>query len=184
MIYFIRSGNDDGPIKIGYTAYDDALSRMQTLQIGNPEQLTLLGVMPGSMEDEDRLHIRFKDYRMRGEWFRANERLLAYVSANANAYEHVAPPWPYTYGNKRKELPSRETLMKLISVGGGRMFWKTRPPEMFPTPELHTSWNSRYAGREICGKTVAFDGKNYDINHVFRIVNEEASVVQKEHVSA
>ena len=72
MIYFIQMDND-GPIKIGRA--DSIPRRIAGLQVGNPTKLKLLGVMP---EEKD-LHHEFADIGLRGEWFKPDERLLAFV---------------------------------------------------------------------------------------------------------
>lgn len=67
-LYFIELGAG-GPIKIGYTA-SHAAKRMKQLQTGQPERLSLLGTIPGSLDDEGSLHEELRGYRVGGEWFR------------------------------------------------------------------------------------------------------------------
>lgn len=77
FVYFIQAGNA-GPIKIGW-ALNDVVGRLAVLQIGSWEELRLLGVIPGSQEDERRLHASFAHARIRGEWFRAS-KVLRYIT--------------------------------------------------------------------------------------------------------
>ena len=65
MIYFIRS--ETGAIKIGFSTTPER--RLSAMQTGSPVRLELLAVMPGTKQDERRLHARFKAQRGRGEWF-------------------------------------------------------------------------------------------------------------------
>lgn len=58
-----------GVVKIGYTAGDPAV-RLTALQTGSPRPLRLLGLMPGSLKDEARLHAEFANLAVSGEWFR------------------------------------------------------------------------------------------------------------------
>jgi hypothetical protein len=67
VIYFIQQG-DSGPIKIGYTE-TDVCRRVAQLQTGNAEPLRCLAVMEGTEEEEQALHGKFDDNRIRGEWF-------------------------------------------------------------------------------------------------------------------
>ena len=72
-VYFITDGH--GHVKIGKA--DDTCQRMKELQTGNPYKLTfLLTVMLESIHDafelEQRLHSKFSDYRLEGEWFEAD----------------------------------------------------------------------------------------------------------------
>ena len=71
-VYFITDGH--GHIKIGKA--DDTYQRLKELQTGNPYKLSfLLTVMLDSVSDafdlEQRLHSKFSEYRMEGEWFEA-----------------------------------------------------------------------------------------------------------------
>lgn len=77
-IYFIRMGQD-GPIKIGFSG--NVATRFAGLQIGCPHELSLLGRMPGGLDDERRLHARFDALRIRGEWFRPEPELLAFIAS-------------------------------------------------------------------------------------------------------
>lgn len=65
-VYFIQSG-PDGPVKIGLSNKPER--RINQLQTGNPDELVMRHVIPGSLEVEQRLHQRFEPARIRGEWF-------------------------------------------------------------------------------------------------------------------
>ena len=72
FVYFITDGH--GHIKIGKA--DDTYKRIKELQTGNPYKLSfLLTVMLESPDDafalEQKLHARFAQYQMEGEWFEA-----------------------------------------------------------------------------------------------------------------
>lgn len=66
FVYFVQQG-ESGPVKIGLA--NDPLRRMAELQTGNPEELSLRHVVPGKRADEAKLHHRFREARIRGEWF-------------------------------------------------------------------------------------------------------------------
>jgi hypothetical protein len=72
VIYFIRAVNS-GTIKIGVS--NDPRRRLESMQTGSPEPLELLGVLPGGVDEERRLHRRFSAFRIHGEWFRGDETL-------------------------------------------------------------------------------------------------------------
>lgn len=80
MIYFIQA-TQSGLIKIGYTG-GDVLHRLAELQVGSPEQLKLVCMMPGSRWDESRLHCNFGRFRARGEWFYPVLMLIRFVDDN------------------------------------------------------------------------------------------------------
>src|ERR1700722_19951266 len=91
MNYFIQQGTD-GPIKIGYTDIGVRM-RLTQLQTGNPEKLNLLLELPGSLEDEELLHQRFENYRIRGEWFHPAHTLLQFIEkADALAERAIVQP--------------------------------------------------------------------------------------------
>lgn len=76
-VYFVECVGLD-MVKIGIA--QDPWDRIKTLQIANPLPLRLLAVRPnGSKCRESHLHKRFAAYHVRGEWFRLEGRLLAYI---------------------------------------------------------------------------------------------------------
>jgi hypothetical protein len=70
LAYLIRA-ESSGAVKIGVAV--DPAKRLGSLQIGSPEPLSLIGVIPGGRPQELRLHEQFADRRIRGEWFRLTE---------------------------------------------------------------------------------------------------------------
>lgn len=73
-VYFVRSIDRTGPIKIGWAS--DLWSRLESIARMNPEPLGLLGAFPGTRADETALHRRFALARQRGEWFTATAELV------------------------------------------------------------------------------------------------------------
>jgi hypothetical protein len=66
FIYFIESGVG-GLIKIGYAT--DPVKRMNSFLTGNPNELNLLALIPGTLKDERALHRLFKEHQIVREWF-------------------------------------------------------------------------------------------------------------------
>lgn len=66
FVYFIRFGNQ---IKVGFTT--NVEQRMRDL----PHE-EILGVVPGTLEDEAAWHKMLAEYRTVGEWFRAEPEVL------------------------------------------------------------------------------------------------------------
>lgn len=64
---------DRTALKIGYTT--NLASRVGTLQPGNPNELTYKTLIPGTLQDEARIHRVLTGSRIRGEWFAANRRV-------------------------------------------------------------------------------------------------------------
>src|SRR4030042_1877657 len=77
MIYFAQCSGG-GPIKIGFTSREPE-NRVQDLQNANPYELVLLGTISGGKEEEAKLHGRFSDDRLRGEWFAPSEHLRSWL---------------------------------------------------------------------------------------------------------
>lgn len=75
-VYFIQSGAA-GAIKIGWAG--KPFKRMATLQVGNAELLRMLLVLPGDQPEEARLHSKFSDIRVRGEWFHPDPILFSFI---------------------------------------------------------------------------------------------------------
>ena len=76
-IYFLR--DPDGAIKIGKAV--DVKKRIQSLQGGNPRQLTTLLVVQAPRRLEFELHRRFKASRLQGEWFASSPELLDCIAS-------------------------------------------------------------------------------------------------------
>lgn len=73
-IYFL---SDSSMVKIGHTANLDA--RVKSIQNMSPVPLSLLGTIPGSVQDEQKLHGRFAHLRQHGEWFSMTDELSAFI---------------------------------------------------------------------------------------------------------
>lgn len=84
-VYFVRAAGLD-LIKIGWTGGHPA-KRLRELSQASPVELAFEGVMLGTWQAEQALHLRFAHLRVRGEWFRAAPELVAFIGENA-------PPWP------------------------------------------------------------------------------------------
>src|SRR5581483_10346318 len=76
MIYFIRDVHS-GLVKIG--ASKKPWKRLQSLQTGAAGLLEMAVVIDGEDADEHALHARFAAERVRGEWFRADGLLGAFI---------------------------------------------------------------------------------------------------------
>jgi hypothetical protein len=77
MIYLIKC-TADNTCKIGYSRNPN--TRLSGVQTGNPNELNLEYVIDGNKKDEANLHEKFKDYRIRGEWFEYSVDIKEYFS--------------------------------------------------------------------------------------------------------
>jgi hypothetical protein len=85
-VYFISDGEN---VKIG--AALEPRRRLADLQVANARLLTLLFVRPGGFAEETRLHDLFWDHHERGDWFRIEGDLKAFIEAemrNRDAQSH------------------------------------------------------------------------------------------------
>ena len=78
MIYFI-SAMSRKHVKIGHTN-GDPLRRLSELQVANPERLVLLAMQDGRVEDERKLHEKFRDFRVGGEWFTLSAQIRNHIT--------------------------------------------------------------------------------------------------------
>lgn len=83
-VYFIQAG-PEGPIKIGIS--EDPHQRLKTMQPSNPEPLALIGAYPMRPPDEPVLHHRFKQHRIRGEWFTPAQEIIDWARHYSAEYE-------------------------------------------------------------------------------------------------
>lgn len=85
MIYFIGC-SEANAVKIGTTrqtylsADATAYARLGKAQSNCPLELELLGVCDGHEIEEAALHQRFRELRIRGEWFRLTDELAAFIA--------------------------------------------------------------------------------------------------------
>jgi hypothetical protein len=74
LIYFILD-SDKNCVKIGKTT--DLGKRLASLQVGNPTPLSILGVI--DVINEKFVHDKFAKQHVLGEWFQADEELMAFI---------------------------------------------------------------------------------------------------------
>lgn len=77
MIYFIQQEVTNA-IKIGVTN-GDLNNRIKTLQVASPYKLKLLGIIEGDTKEETALKNLFSQYRLEGEWFKPDVKVIAHV---------------------------------------------------------------------------------------------------------
>jgi hypothetical protein len=69
-----RLGGGIRYVKIGYSV--NPQKRVAELQTGNPRLLKLLYAMPGTPEDERRLHAKYAKHNVLQEWFEVTKELI------------------------------------------------------------------------------------------------------------
>jgi len=79
-VYFVQAGAG-GPIKIGWT--QDIDRRIAELQTANAHKLSLLGMIPGTMEREAALHAQFDHLRLEAEWFQNSPEIFDFIRERA-----------------------------------------------------------------------------------------------------
>lgn len=83
VVYFVQDGDF---VKIGAsTAGRSLMLRVAGLQVGNPRELVLRCVIAGDLERE--FHEHFAKQRVRGEWFRIDDEIEAFMVEAAAATE-------------------------------------------------------------------------------------------------
>lgn len=75
-IYIIKAIGTNR-IKIGFS--DDPEKRIKQLATGSPYPLQLLKVFEGTQQQERRIHARFTEYRVTGEWFELDGDLAQWL---------------------------------------------------------------------------------------------------------
>jgi hypothetical protein len=105
---YLIGADDDERVKIGWARVPER--RLAALQIGHPDQLKLLAVIPGTRRLEHDIHRKLIYARLGGEWFdrKAALRLLRSVIAEhglkliARAVESRNSPERRRYGQREK----------------------------------------------------------------------------------
>lgn len=108
FVYFVRCGSF---IKIGFST--NALKRFAELKNGIPLDVSLAAYFPGSLHYESWLHRRFLAFHHRGEWFRSNQELEAFIRDGLPIAEIEASPKlkSISNGNARRKI-SLETRQR------------------------------------------------------------------------
>lgn len=83
-VYFARPGNR-GCVKIGFAG--DFESRIAQLQTASPEELRIVGVIPGAtIEEEHAIHRLLAAYCIGGEWFAWCGQIRSYIEQHTFPY--------------------------------------------------------------------------------------------------
>lgn len=105
-IYFFKPVGRKGPIKVGCS--EAPKLRLETFAAWSPVPLVFIGMVPGTLKDEQFLHRCFADSHSHGEWFQATsevvdaiERILA-----AGDFEKVRPTLVEKGSIRRKRKPA------------------------------------------------------------------------------
>lgn len=77
-VYFIQCGST-GAIKIGISR--NPWRRITKMQSDCPGELSLLATLAGGRDEEEALHTRFAEARIRGEWYSPTAELLDLVGS-------------------------------------------------------------------------------------------------------
>lgn len=107
MIYFIQHTDF---IKIGYTK--EIHKRLNQLQVSCPVKLKVLGLIPGTFEDESKHHIMFEHLRSHGEWFSADQEIIDFIAKQNTdlMWKHGFQEQEYNEMGILKECRKRERL--------------------------------------------------------------------------
>ena len=81
VIYFVRT--KAGPIKVGTSTQRCFRDRFALLVNSAAEPLELIGLMEGDRWQEQKVHERFKEHRLHGEWFAPVQSLLDFINTRA-----------------------------------------------------------------------------------------------------
>ncbi len=77
-VYYVSWGLNLDHVKIGYSV--NLVDRFKTFLTGSPDTLHVWRIQPVcGPEDEKRLHERFREHRLVGEWFKMEGDLKAYI---------------------------------------------------------------------------------------------------------
>lgn len=73
MIYIVKEKNSNF-VKIGYSK--DVKIRMRKMQSDNPRELILLKTYKGTLTTEKKIHNKFKELHIKGDWFIYDKEML------------------------------------------------------------------------------------------------------------
>ncbi len=74
-VYFLRCGDT---VKIGFSK--SVPKRVKSLSAATPHETEIVKVIPGTTQTERYFHAHFSAYRQKGEWFRLEGELAAFLA--------------------------------------------------------------------------------------------------------
>jgi hypothetical protein len=115
LVYFI--GNDwEGPVKIGFTSQPDPNIRLRQLQTASHCDLSVLGVVSGTIAKEQAIHAFLSYDNVRGEWFKREsalamlQHLSVYDQSRVCKNKFFDNLWNIAIGIGEGELTTEEFL--------------------------------------------------------------------------
>lgn len=123
-VYFAQK--EDGLVKIGFTmgvVYERLRRISQVIGAG----LTLIAMVDGGRSEEEQMHLKFRNDRVRHEWFHPSDELMEFCFAHRPPNNHsgkLASGVPTRRSIKPKTLEEAAadrapTVRKLIGLAGG-----------------------------------------------------------------
>lgn len=126
FVYFVQQG-DDGPIKIGLAI--DVGKRLDHLMAANSAELIVKAIIPGSVELESELHLRFARHVIRGEWFRPAPEIVEYIASLPAVL--------------LRDLKYRRKYKALLPLDEAKAIWDNPALTSQEARSLLTGWSSK-----------------------------------------
>jgi hypothetical protein len=142
FIYFIEA-TELRRIKIGFSSDKPELKRLDALQCGSPCDLRLIGSIPGTRRTEKLLHSRFRELRVRREWFRSESPIWEFIAKVEGFMLPEILDSKYKFSAKPKHAIPEATLLQLLP--------DPPPPPSHPLPLRHRSAKIRDRDALILG---------------------------------
>ena len=105
-VYFIQE-TDTGAIKIGWSS--NLRKRLAALQICHHSKLKLLAAFEGNIGEEKDTQNHFKEFNIRGEWFKPNEGLMKIIEKNKIALTDKMQEVPLDLEKEVKKYEGKPT---------------------------------------------------------------------------
>ena len=101
-------------VKIGFTRSPVA-ERIRDLSTGCPEDIKIHVAFGGTIRDEEALHARFREYRLRREWFQLAGKLADFINEMRAASDYVGAD-----GQRRPRVKWQHAERLLMANSGTR----------------------------------------------------------------
>lgn len=110
MIYLVVC-RSNSTCKIGYSIKPD--KRVVALQTSNAFELELVTFIDGSVDDERKLHEKFKEFRLSGEWFLYSREIKEFFNDDSDGFRTY-----YNFENMFKITSgtNHKVLLKMCSM--------------------------------------------------------------------
>lgn len=115
-VYFLECGDF---VKIGFSKKPD--DRFHSLKVSLPFKIKYVRQISGNIRDEKKLHLRFKKWHVKGEWFKKCDEINSVIFSGTFPLGHDAEKHQiYRLNRVLRKSSGTTAIGKAIDIAGGQ----------------------------------------------------------------